>query len=234
VLSDKGLVESGPGYGSKFAAVAPDRALPALIAYEELAIAQRKDLAGRLGARLATVNESADGIPEGFLQVLRNPRLVGERLDRLQLAAEHSIEIFSKAPVVFSRPGNPTEDKVLRRGLTVRSIYERAILDDPNVKPFLSKWIAGGEQARVYEGELPHKLAIFDAKTAVMPLATPSHLNAVFIHHRNLVQTLRVAFEYYWDRSNPVPIVNDERESAAATLRGRKRTNNGQTSRSAK
>src|SRR5437870_1682079 len=63
-LSDKGLVESGAGYGSKFAVVAPERALPGLIAQEEQAVAQRKKVAKRLSQSLAIVAGSIEAAPE--------------------------------------------------------------------------------------------------------------------------------------------------------------------------
>src|SRR5688572_16059632 len=52
-LADKGLLECGEGYGSKFAAVAPERALPLLIAREKQAMAERERLAQELAERLA-------------------------------------------------------------------------------------------------------------------------------------------------------------------------------------
>src|SRR5260370_37571105 len=64
-LSDKGLVESGAGYGTKFGAVAPERALPALIEHEEEALARRKEVAGTLRRRLgALVEESTESAAE--------------------------------------------------------------------------------------------------------------------------------------------------------------------------
>src|SRR5260370_35767067 len=68
-LSDKGLVESGAGYGSKFAAIAPERALPALIAHEEEALAQRKKVAETLSQRLALLAESTDTAPAQLIEV---------------------------------------------------------------------------------------------------------------------------------------------------------------------
>src|SRR5437660_7293919 len=51
-LADKGLVESSAGYGSKFVVVEPSQAFPALVARERQTLAQREDLAGRVGQRL--------------------------------------------------------------------------------------------------------------------------------------------------------------------------------------
>ena len=203
-LLDKGLIEGGPGHGSRFSVVPPGKALPSLVVQEKEAISQREKIATHLGDRLSSLVEPAESIPENFIQIIRSPRAVGERFDQLQLEAKRRIEVLSKAPA-FNRPGNPAQARALKHGIRGRSIYEKAVLDDPSVKPFLAKWIAAGEEARIYDGELPHKLAIFDAKIALMPLILPGEqLKAVLIRHSQLVQTLTLAFEYLWEQSEPV------------------------------
>ena len=203
-LTDKGLVESGAGYGSKFAVLPPERALPALIDHEQETLAQRKDLAGRLGQRLAALVEPVDGAPEELIQVMRNPRAVADRFNRLQLEAERQIDILTKRPF-FVHPSNPAQEKAQRRGVRVRSLYEGGILDDPAIKAYVLKWVALGEEARVYDGELPHKLAIFDSQVVLMPLIRAGEsTKTVVIRHPQLAQTLSLAFQYLWDRAEPV------------------------------
>jgi len=220
-LTDKGLIESGVGYGSKFAIVPPERALPGLIDREQEALAQRKQLAGQLGQRLAALAEPVEAGSDELVQVIRSPRAVAERFDRLQLEAERLIEVFCKPPFFVGR-GNPAEDKSLRRGVRNRAIYEKAALDEPAIKPYLSKWLAKGEEARIYDGELPHKLAIFDSKVALMPLIMPGkQVKAVLIQHPQLVQTLSLGCEHLWAWSQPVASPNQEktaRPSSDSTL----------------
>src|SRR4029077_6618735 len=90
-----------------------------------------------------------------LIQILRDPRVIAARFERLQLEAEKSIDVFTKAPLFIS-PGNPAQAKAQGRGVHCRGLYERAVLDTPGVKPHLAMWIAHGEEARVYDGELPH------------------------------------------------------------------------------
>jgi hypothetical protein len=86
-----------------------------------------------------------------------------------------------------------------------KSIYERAALEEPEIKPHLARWIASGEEVRVYNGELPHKLAIFDCQVVLMPLIRPGEqTKTVLIRHPQLAQTLSLAFEHLWERSEPV------------------------------
>lgn len=204
-LTDRGLIESGTGYGSRFAAVAPERALPALIAAEQETLAYRKGVAGRLSERLTALAEPIETIHEEVIQVIRNPRAVAERFEKLQLEAERQTDCFTKPPF-FNRTRNQGE-RALRHGVRVRSLYERAALEDPAVKPFLATWVAAGEEARVYDGELPHKLAIFDSKIVLMPLILPGEqTKTILIRHPQLAQTLGLAFEFLWQQSKPLLI----------------------------
>jgi sugar-specific transcriptional regulator TrmB len=206
-LSDKGLIESGAGYGSKFAAVSPERALPAFVAREEDAVAQRKKVAETLSQRLALLvgaSEASEPASEELIQVIRSPRAVAERFERLQLEAERQIDIFTKPPF-FNRSGNKTQESVLRRGLHARSIYEKAALEDPAVKPYFRSWLSSGEEARIYDGQLPHKMAIFDSQVVLMPLIMPGEqTRALLIRNPQLAQNLSLAFQFVWDRSAPV------------------------------
>ena len=107
-----------------------------------------------------------------MIRVIRSPRAVAERFDRLQLEAKEQIQVFTKPPF-FMRSGNPVQDKVLKRGVRARSLYEKAALEDAGIRPYLDKWVSAGEDARIYDGELPHKLVIFDSKVVLMPLIRP-------------------------------------------------------------
>ena len=94
--------------------------------------------------------------------MLRSARAVADRFERLELEAERQIDIWTKPPF-FSRNGNPSIKRRCVAAWKARSLHEKAALDDPAIKPFISGWLAAGEEARIYDGELPHKLAIFDA-----------------------------------------------------------------------
>ncbi len=96
----------------------------------------------------------------------------------------------------------------MRRGVRYRCIYERAIIDTAEVKPYLSSWIAAGEEARVHEGELPHKLAIFDRQNILMPLITPGgNGRTLFIRHPQLATSLGMLFDFLWERAGQLPPV---------------------------
>ncbi len=203
-LSDKGLIESGAGYGSKFAVIAPDRGLSALIAHEEEALAQRKKVAETLSRRLATLAESNEPASDELIEIIRSPRAVAERFNRLQLEAETSVEGFVKPPFFFKQDVS-SQKKIQRRGILFRGLYEEKALEDAGIKPHFADWVAAGEEARIYDGELPHKLAIFDRQTVLMPLIRLGEpTKTVLIRHPQLAQSLGLAFDHLWERSQPV------------------------------
>ncbi len=203
-----GLIEGGTESGSRFSVVAPKKALPALVAQERDAMARREKIALQLGQELSARVQPSETGPDQLVQVIRSPRGVAERYERLQLEARHSNEVFVKAPF-FVAPGNPAQEKAARHGVAVRAVYEKAVLNSPAVKPYLAHWIARGEQVRIFDGILPHKLAIFDRKRSLVHLSMPGdQMRTLFIQHRELAISLGIAFDSIWERS--VPFVDTE------------------------
>ena len=151
-LVDKGLVEGGAGYGSRFTAVRAELALPSLIRREKEEILHRESVAKKLTEHLSSLAEPVEAVSEDMIQIIKNPRAVAERYDRLRLEAERSVEVFCKAPIFIRADGDPLLEKVLRRGVRCRGLYERAVLDNPAVGPFLAKWTGQGEEMRIHEG----------------------------------------------------------------------------------
>ena len=110
------------------------------------------------------------------------------------------------------------------------------MLDVAAVKPYLAKWVEQGEQVRIYDGELPHKLAIFDRKRALVHLTMPGdQMRTLYIDHPELAVSLGIAFDALWEESEPLANADQRKSSSdSIRLRVRKRTGNGQASRSRK
>lgn len=210
-LIDKGLVEGGAGYGSRFSAVRAELALPTLIRREKEELLHRESVAKKLTEHLSSLAEPVEGGPEELIEVIRSPRAVAERFERLVLEAERQIDVLTKPPFVLPAAfaSNPAQEKAQRRGVRCRSLYEKASLEDAAIKPHVANWIAAGEEARLYDGELPQKLAIFDSQIVLVPLIRPREpMKTVLIRHPQLAQTLTLAFEYLWERSKPIAALN--------------------------
>jgi len=214
-LIGKGMVENGKGYGSQFAAVAPEEALGRLIAAEKETLlgrlSEREILATGLIRELRIAVGPAQSAPETrLIEVLRDPRAVAERFQRLQHETKREIDALVRPPMLATKrqhKGNPAESTSLRRGVKHRAIYESSVLEHENIGPYLKGWIEAGEEARVYRGVLPLKLALFDCRVAWMPLETnaPRHpVVSVLIRHHALGRALRLLFDYLWKESDPI------------------------------
>jgi sugar-specific transcriptional regulator TrmB len=206
-LVDKGLVDAGgKGYGSRFSAVPADRALAHLMVSDKEALLQREQLTNDVIGRISSLEEPVETASHELIQVIRSPRTVADRFERLHLEAKREIQGFVKSPLLLTSPENRAKKKAHRRGVRVRVIYEHAaITEDPLVKHYLATWVAGGEEARIYQGELPHKLRIFDHETVMMPLLMPGdQTRTLLIRHKHLAASLSMLFEFLWERSEPL------------------------------
>ena len=202
-LVEKGMVQNGEGYGSRFAAIAPEEALPRLIATEKEKLSERELLTGELIQGLTSlVKDKPTNLEKELIEVIRDPRVSSTRLQKLQQEVESEVDALVKAPLILTsmiRQANPGETESLRRGVKHRAIYESAVLEHEGVAPHLASWIKAGEEAREYEGDLPFKLALFDSKIAWVPLETnaPRHpVVSVLIRHPALGKALRLLFDY--------------------------------------
>lgn len=203
-LADKGLIEESAGHRGRFSPLPPQTALPALIARQEEALSQRRDLAQELAEKLEAAQGTNALGPDEFVQVLRDPRAGVDRFTRLELESEESMDIFTKPPF-FNRNENTPQLKAMNRGVRVRSIYEKAAVEDPAVKPHLHKWLSGGEEGRIFDGVLPHKMAIFDRKVVLMPMIMPGDQTRILIvRNEALAESFSMAFEHAWEKSQPL------------------------------
>jgi sugar-specific transcriptional regulator TrmB len=210
-LAEKSLIENGQGYGSQFAAFPPNEALRRFIVAEKEHLSEREHLTEDLIRDLEPLaGQKSTSLEAKLIEVLRDPRVVAERLQKLQHEAKREVAVFQKAPIIAPKTrfkNNPAETETLRKGVKHRVIYEAAMLYDQYVAPHLKAWIEAGEEARVYSGELPLKLALFDSKIAWMPLETDAKRHpvvSVLIRHHALGTALRLLFEYLWKESQPL------------------------------
>ena len=68
---------------------------------------------------------------------------------------------------------------------------------------------------RIYDGKLPHKLAIFDRKRALVHLTMPGdQMRTLYIDHPELAVSLGIAFDALWDRSKPLGKADQEKSSS--------------------
>jgi predicted DNA-binding transcriptional regulator len=229
-LTQKGLIEGAAGYATKFAAVSPDTALPSLIARDKQAISEREQIAAQLGKILTPLAADTESALDDTVDVVRTPHVIMERWYRFQCETKHSIESLVKAPFLGCG-GNPGQKKAQQRKVRYRCVYEQAALEDPNIKPYLAEWIAGGEEARVFKGELPCKVWVADRELVMLTLARRSgQPSAMFIRHAPFARGMGVLFDYFWTQAEPLEIERNKRLNAkkfgALTQANRRKSRN--------
>lgn len=204
-LVDKGLVDAGAGYSSRFAPSAPDIAFAGLLERgREEQREREQNVQTALPDLMRRFGSSAAGDGE-LVEILRTPKLVGDRFDRLHAASEQTIDIVVRRPIQVGGSNQPELD-ALARGVRVRATYDHGLMHHPEVAANIGTWVAAGEQARVYHGDLPMKFAVFDGHTVLMPLFAPGvgGVVALIVRSRELAGALGLLFETLWTASAPV------------------------------
>jgi sugar-specific transcriptional regulator TrmB len=204
-LAEKGLIEGGLGHGSKFTAVAPEEALHALVVREEQTLAERQQIARELAETLAPLAADSESALDDSVQVIRTPHLLGERFQRLQLETTRLLECIVKAPILTPKLSNPAQQKAMARGVHYKGLYERAAIEDPAILPYIQGWLTSGEEARVFDGELPNKMAIFDQEVVLTVLARRSgHQASMLVRNAPFAQSMSMLFDFFWQQSEPL------------------------------
>lgn len=214
-LCARGLcVERHAGGQRLYFGVDPAAALPALLderrrqfeAEQKHMGAQTAALVAALAPAFAAGSDVAD--PLDYVDVILDRRRVAERAVQLAQAAEREICVLFKAPLVGGREENLAEVRGPReRGVRYRALYERRLLDDPEVAAWVVQFRRWGQEARAIDS-LPIKCNLYDGRAALLSLqdpvtGTPS-FTALSVRHPGLAQTLAIAFEGLWSRGEPV------------------------------
>jgi HTH-type transcriptional regulator, sugar sensing transcriptional regulator len=186
-----------------YMAVDPETAIQRVLdqrrEHEETRLEQGRQLAAKLTpvflAGQAVTNDLA------YMSFIKNPDLIRRRFVELQKKVHREILLFSKGPYMLSPLENTPELEALKRGVTVRVIYELGEAVSKELQTTIKHYTAAGEQARVHP-ELPVKLAIFDRRTVLLcmndPATTQRSMVTLVIEHPDMALMLRKSFEQYW------------------------------------
>jgi DNA-binding MarR family transcriptional regulator len=209
-LVARGLARDWPGPVTRYAATDPQAAIERLLAVQRQALsgleAQSANLAA--GLRDTWVVGRKETAPLDYVEVLRDPGLLGARFLDLQREAERELLTFTKSPYAMpdNRIGLAATHRIVQAGGDVRCIYEPGILDNPQVVAETLQFIAAGEGARV-AAQVPMKLCLADGHRALFSLTDPiagglTSTN-ILVEHPSLAASLRYAFEAVWKVSEP-------------------------------
>lgn len=226
-LREDGMLEATAGYGSRYRAVPAQEAIDWLLERRREELEAHERSAEQLKEQLAAMASEARHDDEEVIEILRDRRAIRQRFIRLQRTARREIDGFVKPPIMVTTGRNAEEVAALRRGVTVRSLYEPAVLSQGDLTPHIGEVIAAGEEARVYPGRLPLKLALFDAESAFLPLEALGQTRGsavLVIRHAGLGLALRLLFDALWSHGTPFdPASMPDGDGRSAGERGRAR-----------
>lgn len=203
-LEELGLVTRLPGRPLRLSATPPSVAIDALAARRQDELASSRAAASVLMAEeLIYASER----PEELLEVVTGGDAIAQRFYQLHEAAQHEVLGLVKPPFAIdtSRP-NVTQEAAMRRGVTVRCIYDPTSFDAPSMLANVQRATTHGEIARI--ADIPTKLTVIDTKFALLPLTSHSVSveSALIVHSSALLDALVSLFEVLWRTAAPLDL----------------------------
>ena len=219
-LEARGLAARS-GQDGHYVAASPAVALGALITLA------RDDLS-RAEHAAATVAEQFRAASRGrsvadLVEVVAGADAVRHRFIQLQNSAQRELLAFVTAPTFLVHwSENSAEQAAVDRGVAMKVVIERAMLEPPGAMEEASRAIASGEQIRVAD-TLPIKLIVADRATALVPLMTEAGTvapGAVMVHESGLLDGLVALFETAWERAAPLLLGTDPTRAGSTEADG--------------
>lgn len=208
-LEDKGLA-SRSANGRTYAAVAPRAALNLLVAkkHEELEEARLAvDYWDERFRHLSPLRESVD-----VVEMLTGPEGVGNRFLQLQSSANEEVLILDKPPYAYNPAlGEPGFLRGLDRQVRFGTIYDRLALEVEGRVADIEFSMGAGEEVAVHPN-LPMKLAVFDRRIALVPLARDVSRGVegtLVVHPSPLLDALVTLWHLLWSQSTPIHSARD-------------------------
>jgi predicted transcriptional regulator len=204
-------------------AESPDIALASLVVRQQEWLLQRQRRLERAqGAvsdlvRLSRVHARRSG--GDAVEILDDAAAAARRARHLARTARESVAALDRTPgglwpaAAFETGavGTPAADvlDLVRRGVAVQAVYDRAGLCTPGRFDLLRRLAAAGEQARTLP-ELPMSLVAYDRATAIVHLDERDDAPTTLVVQRSALLTgLLLLFDLLWDRAVPLPPAPD-------------------------
>jgi sugar-specific transcriptional regulator TrmB/DNA-binding CsgD family transcriptional regulator len=159
-----------------------------------------------------------------LLEIIPNKIDIVDRFLQSQVTVHNEVLVFDCPPYILP-PGDPrqeaSENALLARGVSVRSVYDKRCLDDPVAFAYMAEFSRAGEQIRL-ASNVPIKLVIFDGSTAILPLGPDSGSDcAVIVRTSTVLTALADLFERVWAEAVPFLLPGDAAAAADGAPPGR-------------
>ncbi|MES5823108.1 helix-turn-helix transcriptional regulator [Streptomyces sp. RG80] len=166
-----------------------------------------------LRAELGTRRHSPQGIEQ-----LEGLAEIRDRIDDLAFFARD--EILSVEPYTRLSPENiersrPLDLRCLRRGVRIRSVVPRKVLEDGPTAGYLWELVLHGAMIRVVE-DTTERILVYDRAAALMPLDPQNTSRGALLAHKSgIVANIVALFERIWDEAEDLVDAADGQDQAS-------------------
>ncbi|MBF8185311.1 transcriptional regulator [Nonomuraea sp. K274] len=211
-LEDLGLASRVAGRPLRLIATPPNVAIDILVARRQEEITHSRAAAALLATEVA---ERTGPHPEEVLEVVSGRDAVARRYLQLERGATQEMLVLVHPPyAVDISDDRENRRRAARQGAPIRGIYSPLAFEHPGMLAHTRRAIADGEQARL--GQVPVKLAVADAGTAILPLVSDEDRaveSALVVHPSALLDALVGLFETLWRAAVPLRLSADALET---------------------
>lgn len=208
VLERDRLVVRSDRTPGRWAALPPRSALGLLLARRRSELASWEQYVEELQDEYSAVSERAGS--SRHLEVLTGAEQVSTVYTQLLESSTREVLHLAKPPYIDSSEhpaGSAADDAVLNPGLELRSVYDSSGFTDPVSLHTAFQGRANGGRLRLLD-DVPIKLAIFDRRTALLPIHGEDPVaGSLLVHTPALVASLVALFDNLWERAVPLELV---------------------------
>jgi DNA-binding CsgD family transcriptional regulator len=151
----------------------------------------------------------------GVEQVTAPPK-ISDRIDDLAFFAREEVSLVEPATAMRDEEIEQTRPRLLRclrRGLSVRTVLVRKVLEHPPTVAYLQELESHGARVRLV-GHTAARIQMYDRRTAVVPVdPEDSTQGALFAQESGLVSNILALFESIWAESDDLAVLLGEGRS---------------------
>jgi DNA-binding Lrp family transcriptional regulator len=196
-----GLVSRLSGRRRRYTAADPETAIEALIRSRTADLERVRSVSVELAAAFRAGQRG--GGKGDVVELVHGAEELGRWFVRLQQQVREEMLVLDRPPYALAA-SNPVEPVSLAQGVRWRAVYAPEALEVPGALAEIAELARRGERGRVLPG-LPLKLAIADARVALLPLSLDLETAQVaLIHESTLLDALVDLFQTYWDLAVPI------------------------------
>ncbi|MGH8794008.1 MAG: helix-turn-helix domain-containing protein [Stackebrandtia sp.] len=212
-LAERGLAKMTSD--TRYVAVAPEASVVSLLADRLDALRRGYDAVGGLERMYRDAQARYGAVPG--TETVRGAEAIRSRLGQMRHRAREQIRTCVCPPLATQDSGFEIRQEARERGVRFRTLYEKALLDDPAAMKLVRLAVSRGTHAR-FASTLPLKLLIVDVESAcIVEMSDPGV--ALVTEHPALVTMAGALFEQVWPTAVPAPL-NGDGDAAMAVESG--------------